>query len=276
MNRTWNFICRKTGARYLQKEIPLPVVSHEEFVESFWEGVTNQTRIIFLSHITSPTALIFPVEEICKRAREAGILSIIDGAHAPAQIDLDLSLVDADIYTGTCHKWMMSPKGASFLYTRKEVQEWLDPLVVSWGYDSEPGFGSGSQYIDYHEWQGTRDPAPFLAVPSAIDFMDRHNWLEVRQVCRNLARIARRKMNALTGLQSLCPDEGGWLGQMIGIRLPDVDPKWLQKEFYDAYRIEVPVIYWNGQVIIRVSIQAYNTAEDIEKLVSALRDLLLE
>jgi isopenicillin-N epimerase len=276
MNRTWRYYCNKTGARYIQTHVSLPVNSHEEIVESFWKGVTKRTRVIFLSHITSPTALIFPVEQICKRAREAGILSIIDGAHAPGQIDLDLEKIGADIYTGACHKWMMSPKGASFLYARKEVQEWLDPLVVSWGYGSEPGYGSGNQFIDFHEWQGTRDPACFLTVPSSIEFMEKNYWEDVSQECRILAINARRMINALTGLPSICPEEGGWLGQMIGIRLPEVYPKWIQKRLYEDFKIEVPVMSWNGQVITRVSIQAYNTVEDVEKLVSALQDLLSE
>jgi len=108
MDRTWKYFCDKTGARYIQRRIPLPVGSHAEFVENFWAGVTAKTRIIFLSQITSVTALIFPVAEICRRAREAGILCIIDGAHVPGQLPLDLSTLEADIYTGACHKWQWS------------------------------------------------------------------------------------------------------------------------------------------------------------------------
>ena len=160
MDRTWNYVCQRRGAHYIHQPIPLPVLDQDQFVEQFWSGVTGKTRVIFISHITSPTGLIFPVEAICARARQAGILCIVDGAHAPGQIPLDLKAIGADIYTGACHKWLLAPKGAAFLYATRESQQWLDPLVVSWGYESE--YPSESQYIDYHEWQGTRDLSAYL------------------------------------------------------------------------------------------------------------------
>jgi isopenicillin-N epimerase len=164
MDRTWDYICRQRGARYIHRPIQVPIRDQDALIEDFWAGVTNKTRAIFISHITSPTALIFPVEAICRKARQAGILSIVDGAHAPGQIPLDLQALGADIYTGACHKWLLAPKGAAFLYARREIQHWMDPLVISWGYESE--HPSSSQFIDYHEWQGTRDLAAFLSVPS--------------------------------------------------------------------------------------------------------------
>lgn len=274
MDRTWRFICKQTGATYIRRSIPLPVTTHDDLVDSFWEGVTNQTRVIFVSHITSPTALIFPVKKICRRARGAGILSIVDGAHAPGQIPLNLEGIGADVYTGACHKWMLSPKGASFLYAREEVQERLDPLVVSWGYESDPGFGSGNRFIDYHQWQGTRDPAPFLSVPAAIEFMQANNWDLVRESCHELAMNTLQRINALTGLPSICPPEGGWMGQMAAARLPEVEPRKFQKALYDRFLIEVPITSWNDQHLIRVSIQAYNTQADMDVLLGGLADLL--
>ena len=140
LDRTWRYICEQIGVRYVRRPIHLPVTTHADFVERFWAGVTERTRIIFISHITSPTALIFPVAEICRRARAAGILTIVDGAHAPGQLPLNLTELGADIYTGACHKWLCAPKGAAFLYVRPEVQPWLEPLVVSWGWEAErPG-----------------------------------------------------------------------------------------------------------------------------------------
>lgn len=212
MDRTWRYFCAKSGAKYIQRNIPLPVTTHADFVENFWAGVTPKTKIIFLSHITSSTALVFPVTEICKKARKTGILCIVDGAHAPAQIDLDLSALNADIYTGACHKWMLSPKGAAFLYVRRELQDSLDPLVISWGYDSESGFGSGIQYIDYHEWQGTRDIAAFLSVPAAIDYQREQDWGHVRARCRNLLGVAIQKTRSLTGLPLITSHPSEWLG----------------------------------------------------------------
>ena len=192
MDRTWRFVCRQTGASYVRRPIPLPVTTHQEFVETFWAGVTAATRVIFLGHITSPTALTFPVAEICRRARAAGLLTIIDGAHAPGQVPLNLRELGADIYTGACHKWLCGPKGAAFLYARPEVQGWLEPLVVSWGWESERP--SGARFVDWHEWQGTRDIAAFLAAPAAIAFQAEHDWDTVRRRCRVLASQTRDRI----------------------------------------------------------------------------------
>lgn len=137
---------------------------------------------------------------------------------------------------------MLSPKGSSFLYAHKDMQGILDPLVVSWGYESDPGFGSGSQYIDYHEWQGTRDLAAFLSVPAAIEYMTGSQWDEVRADCHQLAVFAHQEINTLTGLSSICPEGKGWFGQMAAICLPYVDVKTLQEDLYDQFQIEVPIM----------------------------------
>jgi len=272
MDRTWRFVCRKTGARYVRWPIPLPVTSHANFVETFWAGVTERTRLVFISHITSPTALTFPVQEICRRAREAGLLCIVDGAHAPGQVPLHLAELGADVYAGACHKWLCTPKGSAFLYIRREVQGQLEPLVVSWGWESEQP--SGSQFIDHHEWQGTRDLAAFLSVPAAIEFQTRHDWPAVRGRCRTLASQTRQRLNALTGLDPICPDAPEWFTQMCAARLPDVDLDRLKQRLYDEFRIEVPLINWNGQPLIRLSFQAYNSQADADALVDALARLL--
>jgi isopenicillin-N epimerase len=272
MDRTWRFICKQTGAKYIRQAIPLPVTTPEAFVEAFWAGVTPRTRIIFISQITSPTALIFPVAEICRRARQVrSALTIVDGAHAPGQVPLNLRDLGCDLYTGACHKWLCAPKGAAFLYARREIQAWLDPLVVSWGYESEaPG---NSQFIDYHEWQGTRDLAAFLSVPAAIQFQVGHNWPAVRQRCHALALQTRQRIDALTGLPPICPDD--WLGQFFAARLPvQTDLDSLKQRLYDERRIEAPMIHWNGQKLIRVSFQGYNTQADADALLLALEQLL--
>lgn len=272
MDRTWRFVCNKTGARYIHHPIRLPVTSHEEFVEAFWAGTTERTRAIFISHITSPTALIFPVQEICRRAREAGLLSVVDGAHAPGQIPLNLAELGADLYTGACHKWLCGPKGSAFLCARREVQAWLEPLVVSWGWESETP--SGSQFVDHHEWQGTRDVAAFLATPAAIQFQAEHDWGAVRAECHGLASETRRRMNDLTGLAPICPDSRDWFSQMAAIRLPPVDVSSLKERLYNDYRVEVPLFKWNDQPFMRVSFQGYNSRTDADALVDALKHLM--
>jgi isopenicillin-N epimerase len=273
MDRTWRFLCGKSGVEYIKHPIPIPVSNHKDFVEEFWEGVTPNTRVIFISHITSPTALIFPVAEICRRAREAGILSIVDGAHVPGHIAVDLSAIDVDIYTGACHKWLCAPKGSAFLYARPELQTILEPLVVSWGYESDkPG---PSQFIDHHEWQGTRDLAAFLSVPDAIHFQDKNHWDEVRLRCHQLAVTAHREISKLTKMEPVSPNGSEWFGQMVALRLPDpTEPEDLHSRLYKEYQIEVPVYMWNEMPMIRLSFQAYNQPEDLHILLNALKKLL--
>lgn len=286
MERTWRYVCYRTGARLIQRILPLPVTTQADFVEHFWAGVTERTRVIFISHITSPSALIFPLAEICRRARAAGILTVVDGAHAIGQIPLNLAELGADIYTGACHKWLSTLKGCAFLYARPEVQGWLEPLVVSFGWESDhPG---PSRYVDWHQWQGTRDLSPFLAVPAALAFRQEHDWDAVRRRCHALAIETRRRIHALSGLPTICPDpvlpaEGApvprpdaWFCQMFSALLPNANADRLRQRLWDEYRIEVPVSLWKGQVRMRVSFQAYNDQSDADILVEALERLLSE
>jgi isopenicillin-N epimerase len=273
MDKTWRYVCAQIGVRYVQRPVPLPVTTHADFVEHFWAGVTERTRVIFFSHITSPTALIFPVTEICQRARAAGILTIVDGAHAPGQLPLNLAELGADIYTGACHKWLCAPKGAAFLYTRPEVQPWLEPLVVSWGWEAEkPG---PSPFVDWHEWQGTRDLAAYLTVPAAIRFQAEHDWDAVRRRCHAFATETRRRIDALTDLPPICPEgDDTWFLQLFAARLPKCDLDVLKARLYDEHGVEAPLIRWNGQSFIRVSFQAYNDKDDADALMHALARLL--
>ncbi|MGC8856750.1 MAG: aminotransferase class V-fold PLP-dependent enzyme [Anaerolineae bacterium] len=272
---TWEFLCAQNGARYVHQAIPLPVRSEDEVVEQFWQGVTPRTRVIFISHITSPTALRLPVETICRRARQAGILSIVDAAHSPGQIPLDLQALGADVVFGNCHKWMLAPKGAAFLYVRREVQEIVEPLVVSWGYRATPETTTGSRFLDLLQWTGTKDPAAALAVPAAIAYMSERHWDVVSQQCHNLLRQAVERICALTGMDPLYSLDSDFYSQMAIAPLPaEADLSALKARLYDDYRIEVPLIEWNGRKFIRVSIQAYNTPEDVDTLLSALSALL--
>jgi isopenicillin-N epimerase len=276
-DRAWEFLCQKRGARYVRQPIPLPVSSQDDILERFWEGVTHRTRVITLSHISSPTALRFPVKEICRRARLAGIRTIVDGAHAPGQIPVDLASLGADFYTGNCHKWMMSPKGAGFLHAREEVQHLVEPLVVSWGYNAEQDFTTGSTFVDYLQWTGTRDPAAALSVPAAIQFMGENRWEEVRLGCAELLREALNRIEQVTDLPSLYPGEKGFFFQMAVAQLPPgTDLKELKTRLYDEFRIEIPLIEWNGMKLLRISIQGYNTQEDVDALVEGLHHLLPE
>jgi isopenicillin-N epimerase len=272
MDRTWRFVCSRRGARYIQAPIPLPLSDPKEILDRLWEGVSERTRAIFLSHITSPTAITLPAKEVCARAREEGILTIIDGAHVPGQIDLDLDLLGADFYSGACHKWLCAPKGASFLYARRDVQDMLEPLVVSWGWEAdEPG---PSRFVDHHQVQGTRDIAAFLSVPAAIEFQREHNWPNIRNRCHELALLLRQQLLELFGTAELTPGGSNWFVQMFSVQLPDVDPHDLQKMLLVDHNIEVVGSYWNQLPLLRVSIQAYNDDSDGEALIQALQTCL--
>jgi isopenicillin-N epimerase len=274
-NFTWEFICHKTGAVYKQQSIELPVTSDEEVTDQIWQGVTPRTKVIFISHITSPTSLRLPVQLICQRARKAGIITLIDGAHAPGQLSLDLSSLQADFYTGNCHKWMLSPKGAAFLFARPEVQNLIEPFVVSWGYTPNSNFPRESRFIDFFQWTGTKDPAAALAVPAAITFMQDYHWDEVRSKCHDLLRNAIKRINDYTGLSPLYSLDSDFYYQMGTIPIPKVrDLIQLKNRLYDEYKIEIPCIEWNNRHFLRLSVQGYNSEEDIDLLINALIRLL--
>jgi isopenicillin-N epimerase len=225
-------------------------------VESLWEHATGRTRVLSLSHVSSPTGLLVPVEEHCRRARGLGILSVVDGAHAPGHVPIDLTALGADAYTGNCHKWLCAPKGAGFLWVRQELQPRIDPLVVTWGWD-EP------ELAKRHLRSGTRDPAAWLAVPAAIEFQRQWGWDEVRVRCHALVERF--------GEASSLPIVPDGFGQMASFELPaGSDPEVVQLRLWDEHRIEVPCFDRNGRPLLRLSVQGYNSDEDIERLVAAL------
>lgn len=267
-DRTWRFLCGQRGARYVNQPIPTPLESDEEMIEHLWRGVTPRTRVLFISHITSPTALIFPLEKICQRARAAGLITVVDGAHAPGQVPLNLDALGVDFYVGNCHKWLCAPKGAGFLYARPERQQLLQPLVVSWGWESlTPGI---SPFQDYFGWIGTKDPASYLSVPAAIAFQREHDWDSVRVACHELTSFARQQISALSDSAPLCSDDPHWWGQMCAIPLPPGDAPALRQHLREEWNIEIPVSTWQNRRLIRISIQGYNSPADVERLLTAL------
>jgi isopenicillin-N epimerase len=273
----WKFAGRKTGAIYIQRPIPIPVHSPEEVVNEFWQGVNPRTKVIYLSHITSPTALKIPIEEICKRARQNGILTVIDGAHAPGQVPLDLNAIGADFYTGNCHKWMLCPKGVGFLYARPEVQHLIAPLIVSRAFEPENAAPDSHPMVDYFTWTGTDDPAALLSVPAAIEFMEKYHWDEVRQQCHSMLREAIARICDMTGLEPPYPLDSGFYAQMGIAPLPlPADLNAMAKRMYDDYHVVMPLVHWNGRLFARISVQGYTTKADIDVLLKVLGKLLME
>lgn len=270
MDRTWNYFCDKVGAKYVRQKITLPISSSEQIVNELFAGLTSKTKAIFISHITSTTALRLPVEDICKRAKAEGLITVVDGAHVPGHIDLNLQELEADIYTGACHKWLLTPKGCSFLYVKKEFQP-FDPLVISWGFESETP--SHSQFIDHHQLQGTRDFSAFLTIPAALKFRDDNNWNKVAADCRQLAHSNYERFAEVAYGTILSPISDEFLGQMCSLSIACPDPVALQDLLYEKYKIEIPVMPHNDMVFIRYSINGYHTQADLDKLFVALEDV---
>lgn len=269
-DKTWEYYCEKAGAKYIRQHIHLPLVSAENFINDLWQGVTAHTKLIFISHITSTTALILPVKEIALKAKAAGIPVFIDGAHAPGHIPLDLTDLQPDYYTGACHKWMMTPKGSSFFYAAKDKQATLDPLIISWGYRSK--FPSGNLFYDWHQMNGTRDYTAYLCIPESIKFMQENNWKQVAAECHHLAMeyapVLCHTVNATP--TSLTND---FYGQMFSAKINCTNPEKLHDLMYEKYNIQIPVMRQDDDVYIRYSIQAFNTENDLNKLITALEEI---
>jgi isopenicillin-N epimerase len=271
MDRTWNFYSNKIQAKYVKSKITLPILSKAIFLEEFWKGYTERTKIVFISHITSSTALILPVKEICEEAKKRGLITIVDGAHVPGHVSLNLKDIEADFYTGACHKWMMAPKGCSFLYSKKEIQSTLDPLIISWGYESD--YPSNSPYFDYHQFNGTRDFSAYLTLPAAINFMNENNWNEVSKACRNMVLTQIGTFLDFFDAEPLAPLNYDFFGQMASIPIKTLEPLKLKQILYESFRIQIPVIQHNGNVYLRFSIQGFNTIEDLNHLLEALNNI---
>jgi isopenicillin-N epimerase len=246
-----SFVSERCGARV--------VAQPGADADSIWAGASERTRVLVVSHVTSPTALLLPVEELCRRARQAGVISVVDGAHAPGHVALDLGRLGADFYAGNCHKWLCAPKGAGFLYGRRERQDLIEPFVVGWGYRE-------SEFALRHGSQGTRDPAAYLAVPAAIEFVHEHGRAAD---CRALLAEGSRLL-AAHGFEPFAP---GQPLQMACFRLPACEPEDVERRLLEEFRIEAPVRDWNGECLIRVSVAPYNTAQDLSSLDEALGKL---
>ncbi len=271
-DRTWNYYCKKVGAKYIRQPITIPIQSKEDLINEFFKGLTTKTKLVFISHLTSSTGLRMPVEEICAIAKQKGILTFVDGAHAPGQLPLNLQTLQADIYTGACHKWMMTPKGSSFLYVKNEHQHLFDPLIVSWGYQSTAP--SQSQFLDYHQMQGTRDFSAFLCIPNAIEFMQQNNWSAVSKTCKEMVQQNAPRFCKLLKATPTAPITDDFICQLYSTPIKTKQPLELHRHFFNQYKIEVPVMPHGDNVFLRYSIQAFNTQNDLDKLYNAVEDII--
>jgi isopenicillin-N epimerase len=252
----WEWACARAGARYVRAPGERP----EQLVETLLAYANERTRVVFASHVASATGLVLPVEEIVRHARETGWITVVDGAHAPAHVPLDVNALGADFYSGNCHKWLCAPKGVGFLHVRPEWQERVDAAIVGWGY------APGRSFSERIEQQGTRDCAAWLAVPDAVHYQDERDWDAVRARCRSLAREAREALCALLGTEPIAPPE--MVAQMAAVRLPAPDSG-LSDRLFREHRVEVPV-GGSDDDLLRLSVAAYTTRDEIDRLCSAL------
>jgi isopenicillin-N epimerase len=264
------------------KTFPLPTKTTDsgEIVAAAVRAMTPKTRLLFFSHVLSPTGLVLPAKELCAEARKRGVISVVDGAHAPAMIPLNLNDISADFYTANLHKWLLAPTGTGFLVIGPGNEDRLQPLHVSWGYypdkyplgeimksvgpDERDNYGSTPR-VRFLEFEGTRDICPWLAVPAAIDFQTKLGWDNVRARIAALAAYTRAAIGKI-GLQLATPPVPGLHGAMTAFELPTgVNAPKLRKELWDR-RIEIPVVERPDRLLLRVSHHFYTTEAEIDRL----------
>jgi isopenicillin-N epimerase len=285
MHWCWERAAQRSGLTV--RTFPLPTMPKEpgEIVEAATKAMTAKTRLFFFSHVLSPTGLVLPAKELSAEARRRGILTVVDGAHAPAMIPLNVSDVGADFYTGNLHKWLLAPSGVGFFVIGPGNADRLQPLHVSWGYhpdaypigetgqsggpDDRDVFGSTPR-IRFLEFEGTRDVTPWLVVPEAIDFQAALGWDAIRARIAELIAYTRHRIN----LQSATPADRRLCGSMVAFQiLIGVDMGRLKKALW-AERIEVPLILRPDRTLIRVSCHFYTTEAEIDRLAEVLPKLL--
>jgi isopenicillin-N epimerase len=265
VHRTLEFICGRSDAELAVAEVPHPLTDSAEVVEAVEQAFSPSTRLLLIDHITSPTAIVYPVEELIALAHSHGVRVLVDGAHAPGMLELDLDGLGADYYTGNCHKWLFAPKGCGFLWARPEAREGLHPTVIS------HGFGQG--FTAEFDWTGTRDPSACLAVPAALDFHRRLGGFALSARNHDLAiEAADLLASAWQGERPVPP---ALCGSMATVAAPGDHPatietgEALSRTLRHQHHIEVPVIAFGGTLWVRVSAQAYNEIGDYQRLIDA-------
>jgi isopenicillin-N epimerase len=264
VRQTLREVCRRTGAKLVEARIALPAVDEDALVGPLESRLGRRTRLVVLDHIASPTGLVFPVRRIAALARARGARVLVDGAHAPGQIALDVPALGVDWYAGNCHKWLFAPKGTAFLWARRGAQAGIHPPVISHGY--------GSGFAAEFDWTGTRDFSAWLALPDALDFLKALGAAAVRTANHRLAVAVGRRLAAAWGTTLDGPPE--LHASLIAVRLPDAyryrDPAQLMAELRARHRTVAAFVALDGALWARISAQVYNVAEDYDRLEAAI------
>ncbi len=279
-----NFVSDRTGAKVIVASLPFPIESPQQIVEAVIKHISPRTRLALLDHVSSSTAFVFPIKQLVKELAKRGVDTLVDGAHAVGMLPLNLEEIGAAYYTGNCHKWLCAPKGAGFLYVRKDKQENIHPLTISHGANSTR-MDKSRFHLEF-DWVGTDDPTAYLCVPEAIKFMGSllpGGWLELMEKNKSMVLVARHLLQEKLGIKiDCCPDE--MIGSMAVVKLPDergdevysglIPP--LQNDLWEKFRIEVPIVCWPNKRkrLLRISAQIYNSFSQYEYLAEALVKLL--
>ncbi|MFT5050731.1 MAG: isopenicillin-N epimerase [Chlamydiales bacterium] len=279
-NNAVNFVTERARARTVVAHLPFPIESPSQAIDAVLSKVTARTRLALIDHITSATGLILPISELIEALRERGVETLVDGAHAPGMLELDIERWNPAYYTGNCHKWPCAPKGAAFLWVRPELQASVRPSVISHGANSKRT--DRSLFLQEFDWTGTSDPTAILSIPKALSFMGSlmdGGWPALREHNHRMLLAGAAKVQSALGVSPAAPDT--MLGSLASIPLPeggeagpssafDVNP--LQRRLFDEHAIEVPVMWSEaaGRNLIRISAQAYNDPSEYEKLAQVL------
>ena len=270
-----DFAAQVSGATVVVAEIPFPIEAPEEAIAAVLDKVSSRTRLVLIDHVTSQTGLVFPLQPLIHQLKDSGIEVLVDGAHAPGMIDLNLKALGATYYTGNCHKWLCAPKGAAFLYVQADRHSHLRPLTISHGANSPRR--DRSRFRLEFDWTGTADPTSYLCIPEAIQFMGSllpGGWNALRQHNRAMVLTARLTLCQALDVEPPCPD--AMIGSMAVVPLPNGSAERLQASLFQRH-IEVPIVPWQGFTnrLIRVSAQIYNTLADYDVLTEALTEAML-
>lgn len=272
-----DFVAERSGATVVVADIPFPIASPGQVVEALLAKISPQTKLVLLDHVVSQTSLVLPIQTLAQQLSSRGIELLVDGAHAPGIVPLNLAGLGATYYTGNCHKWLCAPKGSAFLYVQRDRQPTIRPLTISHGANS-PRTDRSRFHLEF-DWTGTDDPTAYLCVEEALRFMGSilpGGWKELMAQNRNLAIAAQKKLCQALEIDSPCPME--MIGSMATIPLPDGDWEPLYDALGDRFNLEVPIIPWypSGKRLIRISAQIYNHLAEYNYLAEALLILLKE
>ena len=271
VERMWEMICAERGAELVKVKIPLPYQSSEAMIQLFKSQIDSSIKVITFPHISAATAQLFPIKDLVQLAKSHGAISVIDGAHAPGQINVNLKDIDADFYVGNCHKWMLSPKGVGFVYVARKWEDKIRPPAISWGNISS---GTNRLLLE-NDWQGTADISPILAVEDSITFLKENQWFNrVIPECSKLIDEFNTTILDVTGMRSLYEKNDFEPPQMRSFLLPDGNHSSLHNRLFHDSMIELPVFMDFEDHFFRVSVQAYNNRSDLERLIDALKELL--